>query len=76
MAFGDRLGIIRFCETPKNKDRIISKLGLNEVQAESYLTILTKQSILMQNNGKYVITEKGQGFISSSNRVRRIEAQL
>jgi predicted transcriptional regulator len=76
MAFGDRLGIIRFCETPKNKDRIISKLGLNEVQAESYLTILTKQSILMQNNGKYVITEKGQGFISSSDRVRRIKAQL
>jgi len=73
MAFGDRLGIIRFCETPKNKDRIISKLGLNEVQAESYLAILTKQSMLMQNDGKYVITVKGQGFISSSDRIRKIK---
>ena len=74
MAFGDRLDIIRFCETPKNKDRIISKLGLNEVQAESYLAILTKQSMLMQNNGKYVITMKGQGFISSSDRIRKIKS--
>ncbi len=73
MAFGDRLGIIRFCETPKNKDRIISKLGLNEVQAESYLTILMKQSMLMHDNGKYVITMKGHEFISSSERVKKIK---
>ena len=56
MAISERIGIIRFCETPKDKGRIMSRLGLNDVQAESYLAILTRQSMLMQNNGKYVVT--------------------
>ena len=64
MALGDRLGIIRFCETPKNKGRIMNRLGLNDVAAESYLAILTAQSMLMQNNGKYIVTTKGQGYLS------------
>ena len=74
MAFSERIGIIRFCETPKDKDRIMSRLGLNDVQAESHLTILTKQNMLIQNNGKYVVTERGQSYISSSDRVRRIKS--
>jgi len=43
-------------------------VGLNDVKAEAYLAILTQQSILMQNNGKYVITMKGQRFVSSFER--------
>ena len=74
MAIVDRIGIIRFCETPKDKARIMYRLGLNNVQAESYLTILTKQSLLTQNNGKYVITMNGQGYISSYDRIRKIKA--
>jgi predicted transcriptional regulator len=74
MAFGDRLGIIHFCETPKNKDRIMDRLGLNNVLAESYLAILTAQSMLVQINGKYVITMKGIGYLSSYDRVRKIKA--
>jgi predicted transcriptional regulator len=74
MAISERLGIIRFCETPKDKGRIMNKLGLNDVQAESYLTILTQQSLLMQNNGKYVITMKGQGYLSSNDRIRKIKS--
>ena len=74
MAFSERIGIIRFCETPKDKDRIMSRLGLNDVQAESHLTILTKQNMLIQNNGKYVVTERGQSYISSSDRIRRIKS--
>jgi predicted transcriptional regulator len=76
MAFSERLGlvshIIRFCETPKNKTRIMDRLGLNDVQADSYLAILMQQSMLMQNNGKYVMTMKGQGYISSYERFREI----
>jgi predicted transcriptional regulator len=74
MAFSERIGIIRFCETPKDKGRIMSRLGLNDVQAESHLTVLTKQNMLIQNNGKYVVTERGQSYIFSSDRVRRIKS--
>jgi predicted transcriptional regulator len=74
MAISERIGIIRFCKTPKDKGRIMSRIGLNDIQAESYLAILTRQSMLMQNSGKYVITTKGQGYISSSERIRKIKA--
>jgi predicted transcriptional regulator len=74
VAISERIGIIRFCEKPKDKGRIMSMIGLNDVQAESYLAILTRQSMLMQNNGKYVVTTKGQGYISSSERIRKIKA--
>ncbi len=74
MSISERIGIIRFCETPKDKGRIMSRLGLNDVQAESYLTILTRQSMLTQNNGKYVVTVQGHSYISSSNRVSKIKA--
>jgi len=73
MAIGERLEIIRFCETPKDKGRIMNRLGLNDVQTESYLEILKQQSMLMQNNGKYVITMKGKGYISSYDRIRKIK---
>ena len=67
MVFSSILGIvphiIRFCETSKDKGRIMNKLGLNDVQAESYLTILTNQSMLTQNNDKYTTTIKGQGYL-------------
>lgn len=76
MAFSNRLGImshiIRLCGTAKDKGRIMNRLGLNDVQAESYLTILMQQSMIMQNNGRYVITTKGQGYISSYNRLRKM----
>jgi predicted transcriptional regulator len=74
MAIAERIGIIRFCETPKDKGRIMSRLGLNDVQAESYLAILTRQSMLMQSNGKYVVTVKGQSYISSSERIKKIKS--
>ena len=74
MAITERIGIIRFCETPKDKGRIMSRLGLNDVQTESYLAILTKQSMLMQNDGKYVVTTLGQSYISSSDRIKKIKA--
>ncbi len=73
MAINERIGIIRFCEKPKDKARIMHRLGLNNEQAESYLAILTKQSLLMQNNGKYVITMDGQSYISSHDRIRKIK---
>ena len=74
MSFSERIGIIRFCETPKDKGRIMSRLGMNDVQAESHLTVLTRQNMLIQNNGKYVVTEKGHSYIFSSDRVRRIKS--
>ena len=40
----------------------MNRLGLNDVAAESYLVILMAQSMLMQNKGKYVVTQKGQGI--------------
>jgi predicted transcriptional regulator len=64
--------IIRFCETSKDKERIMNRLGLNDVQAESYLTILTQQSMIMQNNAKYVTTTKGQDYLASCERLRKI----
>jgi hypothetical protein len=38
------------------------------------LTILTKQSMLVQNSGMYVITTKGQSFLASHERLRKIDA--
>ena len=77
MAVNNKLGIvsniIRFCETSKDKSRIMNRVGLNDVQAESYLTILIRQSMLAQNDGKYVITIKGQGYLSSCDRLRKID---
>jgi len=73
MSISERLGIIRFCGTPKDKGKIMIKIGLNDVQAESYLTILTKQGVLMQNNGKYVVTMRGQDYIYSFDRIRKIK---
>jgi predicted transcriptional regulator len=77
MAVSARLGIVshimRFCETSKNKGRIMQQVGLNDVLAESYLTILIRQSLLIQNNGKYLLTNKGQGYLSSYDRLRRIQ---
>jgi len=74
MAISDRLEIIRFCESPKNKRRIMSKLGLNEMQVESHLTILEKQSMLIQINGKYVVTMRGQHYVLSNDRMRKIKS--
>jgi predicted transcriptional regulator len=73
MALGERLGIIRFCETPKDKARIMNRLSLNDVAAESYLTILMAQSMLEHNNGKYVVTQKGQSYLYSCDRIRKIK---
>jgi predicted transcriptional regulator len=72
MATFDRLEILRFCETPKDKSRITSRLGLNAVMVESYLAILLAQSLIAQSNGKYVVTQKGQGHLSSYERTRKI----
>ena len=74
MAAVDKIGIVRFCEKPKDKDRIMHRLGLNNVQTESYLAILTKQSLLAESEGKYVITVNGQGYVSSHERIRKIKA--
>ena len=51
----------------------MNKLGLNDVQAESYLAILTRQSMIMQNKDKYIVTTKGQSYISSFERIRKIK---
>jgi predicted transcriptional regulator len=74
MPVSEKIGIVRFCEKPKDKSRIMNKLSLNDVQAESYLTILTRQSMLSQNKGKYIVTTKGQSYISSSERIRKIKS--
>jgi predicted transcriptional regulator len=74
MPVSEKIGIVRFCEKPKDKSRIMNKLGLNDVQAESYLTILTRQSMLSQNKGKYIVTTKGQSYISSAERIRKIKS--
>jgi predicted transcriptional regulator len=74
MAISERIGIIRFCETPKGKERIMFRLGLSTVQTESYLAILTKQSLLVQSNGKYVSTLDGQNYLSSYERIRKIKS--
>jgi len=76
MVFNYKLGIvphiIRFCETSKDKGRIMTQLGLNDVQAESFLTILTQQSLILQNNDKCVATTKGQDYLASYERLRKI----
>ena len=76
MVFNDRLGIvphiIRFYGTSKDKERIMNRLGLNDVLAESYLTILTQQSMIMQNDEKYLATTKGQDYLASCERLRKI----
>jgi len=64
--------IIRLCETSKDKHRIMSELSLNDVQTESYLTILRQQRMIMQSGGKFVVTGTGQSYLSSYDRLRKI----
>ena len=71
-SLGIMVHIVRFCETSKDKDRIKNRLGLNDVQAESYLAILTRQRMIMQNNGQYVITVTGQSSLNSYDRLGKI----
>jgi len=47
---------------------------LNDDTAESYLTILNAQNMLGHNNRKFVVTQKGQGSLSSSDRTRKIKS--
>ena len=72
MAIGEWLEIVRFCGTPKDKERIMSRVGLNDVQADSYLDILIQQSMIKHNDGKYVVTSKGKGYVSSSDKIRKL----
>jgi hypothetical protein len=65
--------IIRFCETSKDKGTITNRIGLNDVQAESYLTILTRQRMIMQNNGKYITSLTGQSYLNSRDRLGKIK---
>ena len=67
--------IIRFCETPKDKSRIMTRLSLNSVEAEAYLNILMKQSMIAQNNGKYEMTPTGHDYLFNCDRLRRIQAR-
>lgn len=74
MAFGDRVGIVRFCGTPKDKGKIMNRLSLNDAQAKAYLDILTKQRMLMLNNDQYVMTRRGQSYVSTFERIRKIKS--
>jgi len=60
--------IVRFCELLRDKVRIMNKMSLNDVYAEAYLTILTQQKLLRQNNGKYLKTEQGRRFLTVHDR--------
>jgi len=77
MSNSDRIAImveiVRFCELSRDKVRIMNRMSLNDVYAEAYLTILTQQNLLMQNNGKYLKTEQGHRFLSVHERVTRAE---
>jgi hypothetical protein len=64
--------IIRFCETLKDKDRITNQLGLNDVQSDAYLTILTRQRMITQNDGKFVTTLTGQSYLDSHDRLGKL----
>ena len=71
-SLGIMVDIIRFCRTTKDKDKIVTRLSLNDVQTASYLAILTRQSMISHNDGDYVVTEKGQSYLSSYDRFRKI----
>ena len=51
----------------------MNRLSLNDVQAESYLAILKRQRMLMEDNGKYSVTLKGEGYLYSYDRLRKID---
>ena len=55
--------IVRFCESLRHKGQIMNRIILNNVHAESYLSILTQQRLLMKNNGKYLRTKQGEDFL-------------
>ena len=59
--------IIRFCGLSRDETR--NRFSLNSVQAEAYLSILKQQKMLMQNNGKYEITERGISFLTSCDKI-------
>ena len=71
-SLGIMADIIRFCRTTKDKDKIVTRLSLNDVQTASYLAILTRQRLISHNDGDYVVTETGQSYLSSYDRFRKI----
>ncbi len=66
--------IIRFCGLSRDETRIRHRFSLNSVQAEAYLSILKQQKMLIQNNGKYQITERGKSFLTSCDKINGIKA--
>ena len=61
--------IVRFCSLSKDETGIRNRFSLNSVQAEAYLSILRQRQLLMQNNGKYYITERGHSFLASYDKI-------
>jgi predicted transcriptional regulator len=68
--------IIRFCGLSRDETRIRNRFSLNSVQAEAYLSILKQQKMLMQNNGKYEITERGISFLTSCDKINGIKQKI
>jgi predicted transcriptional regulator len=64
--------IVRFCQSVRDKDQIMNRMNLNNVYAESYLSILTRQRLLMKNNDKYLRTKQGNDFLIVHDMFRKI----
>jgi predicted transcriptional regulator len=64
--------IVRFCEPLRDMSHIMSRLGLNSVEAESCIAILMQRKLLLENNGKYQITRQGRSYLNFHDRINRI----
>jgi predicted transcriptional regulator len=67
--------IVRFCSSSRDEARIRNRFGLNSVLSEAYLSILKQRELLTHANGRYQITERGRGFLTSCDRINGIKAK-
>jgi predicted transcriptional regulator len=64
--------IMQNCLLPRGKTYIMYNGNMSFAQTNAYLSLLTSQGLLSQENGKYETTDKGRQFISAYNQLGKI----
>lgn len=67
--FENTARIMHYCRTWRRKFQIMSALDLNDVEAEAYTAILTRQRLLEANLERYRTTHQGLSYLDIKDRV-------
>ncbi|QGH71253.1 hypothetical protein [Sulfolobus super-elliptical virus] len=59
-----------------SKSSIIKNANLSVIQAKKYLQFLLNNKLIITENSRYLITEKGRKFIMQFRRIRQLEIEI